>query len=344
MPIAHQAAAHRRLLCLLLVISAPAGWPAAAQARLAPDPTTPPTTAGLRVGLQAGHWKITGLPDDLARLRGDSGAVAAGHTEVATNLDLARRTAGLLTAAGVTVDILPATVPTGYQADAFVAIHADANSSARIHGYKIATRWRSSVTTRDVALVVALDAAYSDGTGLAHDSAVTRNMRGYYAMNTWLGDSGRISDSTPAALIETGYMTSPTDRALLFNQPDRVAAAIAQGILDFVRTGSAVDARQQRTEAVAAASPTGRSVLVISGAVPIRTAGTTTAPIAGWASCGDSLPYLDTIIRPTGPFTKKSLHGTELATNSGYYRIGMSGLTQPLYISRDAVIVQQPEP
>ncbi|MDQ2810087.1 MAG: hypothetical protein M3Z04_24685, partial [Chloroflexota bacterium] len=116
------------------------------------------------------------------------------------------------------------------------------------------------------------------------------------------------------------------------------------GILDFLRTGGAADARQQRTEAVAAAAPTGRSVLVISRAVPIRTASSAAAPIAGWASRGDSLPYLDTIIRPKGPFTSKSLNGTGLATDSGYYRIGMSGLAQALYISRDAVIVQQPQP
>ncbi len=336
-------AARRRLLCGLLLIGALAGLPPAAQARLATDPPAQ-ALGGLRVGLQAGHWKVSQLPTELARLRGDTGAVAAGRTEVATNLDLARRTAQLLQAAGIIVDILPASVPTGYQADAFVAIHADAAGSARTHGYKIATRWRSSVTARDVALVGALDTAYSDETGLANDGAVTRNMRGYYAINTWLGDSGRISDHTPAAIIETGYMTSPTDRALLFNRPDRVAAGIAQGILNFLHAGGALDARQARVEAVAAASPTGRSVLVISDGVPIRTAPAPSAPLAGWAGWGDSLFYRDTLVRPKGPFTAANLHGTELAANSGYYRISLSGSDQPAYISRDMVIVQQPQP
>src|SRR5690242_10902744 len=81
----------------------------------------------LRVGLQAGHWKSTQLPASLARLRSSTGTAAAGRTEVALNLDLANRTASLLRAQGIVVDILPATVPTGYRADAFVAIHADGN-------------------------------------------------------------------------------------------------------------------------------------------------------------------------------------------------------------------------
>src|SRR5690242_6743701 len=81
----------------------------------------------LRVGLQAGHWKNAQLPASQARLRSSIGTAAAGRTEVALNLDLANRTASLLRAQGIVVDILPATVPTGYRADAFVAIHADGN-------------------------------------------------------------------------------------------------------------------------------------------------------------------------------------------------------------------------
>lgn len=295
-----------------------------------------------RVGLQVGHWKIGELPAALARLRGDTGAVAAGHREVTTNLDLAQRTARLLQAAGVTVDVLPATVPTDYRADAFVAIHADANSSRWVNGYKIATRWRSGGAARDELLVERLDAAYHATTGLAHDSAVTRNMRGYYAINTWLGDVGRISDLTPAAIIETGYMTSATDRALLYGDPDRVATGIARGILDFLRGSPATEALQARAETIAAAAPTDRSVLVVRNNTPIRATAQAGAPIVGRANYGDVLPYLDTIIRPKGPFTSKSLNGTALASDSGVFRVGVPGSDTPGYISRDALIVQQP--
>jgi hypothetical protein len=41
--------------------------------------------------------------------------------------------------AGVTVDLLPATVPPGYDADAFVAIHADDGGGADPGGWKIST-------------------------------------------------------------------------------------------------------------------------------------------------------------------------------------------------------------
>src|SRR5439155_21837714 len=127
----------------------------------------------------------------------------------------------------VAVDVLPATVPTGYRADAFVAIHADANSSPRPRGYKIATRWRSTVAWRDQTLAEALGGAYANVTGLPRDPSVTRGMRGYYAFNTIFGKDYRVDKTTPAAIIEMGYMSNAADRSILFDQPDRAAQGIA---------------------------------------------------------------------------------------------------------------------
>ncbi|MGI8586701.1 MAG: N-acetylmuramoyl-L-alanine amidase [Chloroflexia bacterium] len=300
------------------------------------------STAVVRVGLQVGHWKEAQLPAPLARLRGDTGAQGGGRTEVDLNMDLATRTAQKLRVTGVQVDILPATVPTGYRANAFVAIHADGNPNVGARGYKIATRWRSNVAYRDETLAEMLGQAYSDATGLPHDYAVTRNMRGYYAINTWFGDESRISDYTPAAIIETGYMTNIQDRRVLFGQTDTVATGIARGILRFLDHGGVADAVQKQAETVAAASPTRRSVVVIQGNTPIKVLNNSGSPTIRWAGYGESLFYLDNTVRPKGPFT--NLHGTELAQNSGYLRIGISGLSFPVYISRDAVIVQQPAP
>ncbi|HMA36491.1 MAG TPA: N-acetylmuramoyl-L-alanine amidase [Chloroflexia bacterium] len=336
---------HRRIgagFCLWLALVGLFAWgPAPTPARAAAMAPAD-SGAGPRVGLQVGHWQIAQLPESLARLRGDTGTAGGGRREVDLNMEIAQRTATLLRGAGVTVDLLPATVPTGYRADAFVAIHADGNSSSAAHGYKIAPPWRSGVAFRDQTLVELLDRAYGDVTGLAHDPAVTRNMRGYYAINTWLGDESRISDWTPAAIIETGYMTSPTDRAVLFAQTGRVAAGLARGILDFLAHGSVADATQAQAEAIAAASPTGRSVVVVEDGVPIRTARSPYAPIAGWANRGTILEYRDSTVRPRGPFI--NLHGTELASSIGYYQVGVRDIPIPLYISRSTVIVQQPAP
>ena len=72
----------------------------------------------LRVGIQAGHWRSQELPDEQAPLRGSSGAFASGYAEVTVSLDIARRVAALLASDGIVVDVLPATVPPGYAADA----------------------------------------------------------------------------------------------------------------------------------------------------------------------------------------------------------------------------------
>src|SRR5437868_11631498 len=67
-----------------------------------------------KVGVQIGHYKNNELPQQLERLSGDTGAFGGGRSEVDLNFDVANRVAGLLRASGVQVDILPATVPTGY--------------------------------------------------------------------------------------------------------------------------------------------------------------------------------------------------------------------------------------
>src|SRR5688572_24838429 len=73
------------------------------------------TTAAPRVNvaIQAGHWKVNELPAPMSHLRGSTGTSGGGRTEAQLNLDIAQRVARLLRAEGLTVEILPATVPTG---------------------------------------------------------------------------------------------------------------------------------------------------------------------------------------------------------------------------------------
>ncbi len=203
-----------------------------AQASLDHSPTG--ATRPYHVAIQSGHYKENELPGDLARLAGDSGTAGGGRTEVDLNFDVSNRIAKLLRDQGILVDVLPATVPTGYTADAFVAIHADGNASSAPRGFKISTRWSSLVATQDVKLVETLTDVYGAATGLPQDDAITRNMRGYYAYSSRRADY-RTSGYTPAAIVEMGYMTNSADRAVLFNQTDTVAAGIANGIIAYLR-------------------------------------------------------------------------------------------------------------
>ena len=185
-----------------------------------------------RVGIQAGHWRIEELPAELRRLRTSTGARYGSFREVDANLDIARRVAEYLRAAGVEVDLLPATVPPGYRADAFVAIHADGAYRSGARGWKMSTPWRSSEASR--MLLDALVRTYPLYTGLPEDRyGTTYNMRGYYAFSPHRFRHA-IDSSTPAIIIETGFVTVAADREILFGAPDSVARGIAAGIVRYL--------------------------------------------------------------------------------------------------------------
>ena len=59
-------------------------------------------------------------------------------------------------------------------------------------------------------------------------------MRGYYAYASFRPNY-RISNFTPGAIVEMGYMTNAADRVVMFNAPNKVAAGIAEGIVNFLK-------------------------------------------------------------------------------------------------------------
>jgi N-acetylmuramoyl-L-alanine amidase len=191
-----------------------------------------------RVGLQAGHWRSIELPDELGSLRGNGGTSGGAVAEWQLNLAVARRAAERLEAAGVEVDVLPATIPPGYQADAFVALHADGDATGRYSGFKLARAIRSAIPDQDDRLLAAIEATYAEATGLPIDPHVTRNMTGYYAF------SGRrfthaIAPTTPAVILEMGFMTNAGDLALLLGDPEALAAGVSGGVYRFLADGAA---------------------------------------------------------------------------------------------------------
>lgn len=234
-----------------------------------PTPTPRPPGTPPRVGIQIGHLRSHELPEEQAHLRTSTGARWNGLTEAQVNEAIAVRVRDILAAAGVEVDLLPATVPPAYDADAFVAIHAD-GSVEGARGWKIATPWRASAASR--ALLAAVASTYGAITGLPEDrNGITINMRGYYAFN-YRRHSHAIARTTPAIIIETGFLTSAADREIIVERPDLAARGIAEGILKYLRQRDPNDGAAllppdwpilyTRTETVIRAAPTDTARIV----------------------------------------------------------------------------------
>lgn len=185
-----------------------------------------------RVGLQAGHWLTEQVPTELRGL--GPGSSGGGRAEWEVNLDIAERTAALLRAAGVEVDILPTTLPVEYRAHAFLSIHADGDEAGARRGYKLGRAAWSATPEADDRLMAHIAEAYGAATALPVDPAgASRRMTAYYAFNS-RRYCHAIMPGTPSAIIEAGYLTSAADRQLLLGDPDAAARGIARGILRFL--------------------------------------------------------------------------------------------------------------
>ena len=167
-----------------------------------------------RVGIVAGHSG------------NDSGAVCPdGLTEAEVNMAVAQAVVLSLQARGVTADLLEEFDDRldGYRADAFVSIHAD-SCEVDFSGFKVASLEGGSDASEQLA--VCLWDRYEAATGLArHPSTITYDMTKYHAFR-------EIAPSTPAAIIESGFLRS--DRELLTQEAERVVQGIVDGIECFI--------------------------------------------------------------------------------------------------------------
>ncbi|MBF6612354.1 MAG: N-acetylmuramoyl-L-alanine amidase [Chloroflexi bacterium] len=311
----------------------------AAPARVAAVAPTAVTAPRLyRVGLQVGHYKNNELPEQLSRLLGSVGTSGGGRSEIDLNLDVTNRIALLLRAQGVLVDILPTTVPSGYSADAFVAIHADGNASSAPRGFKISTRWQSEVAVQDGNLVQLLTDSYRAATSLPEDANVTRDMRGYYAYTPGRPNY-RISNYVPGAIVEMGYMTNASDRTVLFKSTDKVAAGVANGVMAFLKEayGTPVGVRSYGygiEDASIDPSAPEPPPFKHSSAPKTSTGDWQVLPMGKGTINVYSDPGSGTVVArlPRGSFYHSSLR------NGDYYRIDLPGGKQG-WVSRNAVII-----
>lgn len=196
-----------------------------------PIEVDPPAESAPRIALQAGHWLAAEAPDELAGIR-SNGTRGGGKLEWEVNLEIARLAAAKLEEAGYLVDVLPATVPQAYRADLFIAIHADGHNDTSISGYRVAASRRDR-TGRGREFVEVLASQYGLATNLRRIGDVTRRMENYYAFN-----SRRFRHSlhpeTTGVILETGFLTSPSDRRIIVDAPARSAQGIVDAVMAFV--------------------------------------------------------------------------------------------------------------
>ena len=186
----------------------------------------------VRVGIQIGHLHAQDHPEEHAHLRVSTGGAAGGWTEVEINQAVAAELAARLRSHGVEVDLLPARVPPRYRADLLVSLHADSSPDPERRGYKSA-HFEPARTPFERDLKNLVDRSYLAATGIPDDHEnVSGNMLQYYAFDP--AYTHAVSPVTPSLLIEMGYISNRSDRALLA-QPARPAAAIAEGIVAYLR-------------------------------------------------------------------------------------------------------------
>lgn len=185
----------------------------------------------VRVGLQVGHLEAEEQPEELAALRASTGGHWDGVDEVDMNLLVATALADLLDRRGIEVEILPATIPPRYQADLLLSIHFDASPDEERSGYKSA-HYRPARNPYEPLLKLAVDRSLL-ATGLADDDRnVSGNMLEYYAFNH-RHYRHSVARSTPALLVELGYLSNPQD-SLLLERPAVLAQALEQGVRDYL--------------------------------------------------------------------------------------------------------------
>ena len=185
----------------------------------------PTTQKQVRIGIVSGHWGNGG----------DPGAVCPdGTNELDVNLAIATLVRQKLEAQGYTIDLLKEFDPRldGYQAALLLSIHSDTCDviDDQATGFKVAASTYSRDKNLTDRLSACLDDRYGRITGLIYRSGnVTLNMTDYHAFSA-------IDTSTPAAIIETGFLN--LDRSLLVDHPDVVADGLVAGVLCFVRSES----------------------------------------------------------------------------------------------------------
>ncbi len=178
----------------------------------------PALSNNLKIGIVAGHMGL------------DSGAVCDdGTTEADVNFAIATLVQKKLAERGYPSDLLKEKDEKlqGYKAALLLSIHNDScvfvNDEAT--GFKVARAIGAVDQNISSRLLGCMKARYQETTGLPWHNSVTRDMTEYHAFE-------EIDPSTPAAIIETGFLNLDYD--ILTKNTDKVAQGVANGILCYL--------------------------------------------------------------------------------------------------------------
>ena len=238
-----------------------------------------------RVGIQAGHFKTHRRPPEQDHLIDSTGARWGSVREVDINRTVSLQVVERLRGAGIEADLLDATVPAGYEADAFISIHADGAWRPQARGFKISAPWRASPASRH--LEEAVRGAYGEATGLPEDRyGITYRMKGYHSFSPhryWHA----VAATTPSIIVEMGFVTDAGDREVLVGSPQLAATGVAEGIIRFLE---GFDARDLTLRTI----PEEQILRVVTDEAPMRAGPEVEAPVVANLRSGTALRSLGT--------------------------------------------------
>ena len=185
----------------------------------------------IKVGIQIGHWKVSEHPE-ITALHTRTGGEANGVSELEINLAVGNIIKKQLKPYGITVELLPATIPPKYEADLFISLHADSVSNPQRRGYKSAY-FEPLRNDFDKLLQEHIDKAFLTNTHLpSDDSNVSSDMYEYYAFNKQRFRHV-IAPGTPGLIVEMGYISNAKD-IIFLKDSKRPATAISKGIVSYL--------------------------------------------------------------------------------------------------------------
>jgi N-acetylmuramoyl-L-alanine amidase len=142
---------------------------------------------------------------------------------------VANQVVAMLRGRGFTADLLEEFDPAleGYQAAAFISLHADSCEDFGYGGFKSSyPHLRSVIRDQDLRLDQCVQSSYGGLTGLDFlPNNITPDMTEYHAFQ-------RISRTTPANILELGFLSF--DRTLLQTGTEKMAQAIVNGLMCFL--------------------------------------------------------------------------------------------------------------
>ncbi len=141
---------------------------------------------------------------------------ANGNFEVRLSRPSATTQLGTSTASSLAARVNEANA---FGADAFISLHTNAATSSAATGSEAFVFSRPSAAYN---LAEDILSRMTDATGLSNRGVFVRN--GLYVLR---------KTSMPATLVELGFITNPSDAALMNNNPNLFATGIYQGILQY---------------------------------------------------------------------------------------------------------------